>query len=164
MWLGLGVAAIASVALNGSYLVQHAGLSTSPPVAASRPMATIRGLLASRAWRAGAALSYGGVALNAIALALAPLALVQTVIAAGLVVVAVGSGKLARRPVSGREVAAVAMLVVAIAALALAPAATESAAPHVTRLLAFQGLVAGAALLLARRGSSARLGLASGLL
>src|SRR4051812_49948661 len=107
MWLGLGLAAVASLALNGSYLVQHAGLATTPRVAASRPVATIRGLLASPAWRAGAALSYGGLALNAVALALAPLALVQTVIAAGLVVVAVGSRKATARALSGREVAAV---------------------------------------------------------
>jgi hypothetical protein len=164
VWLGLGVAGVASLALNLSYLVQHAGLAAAPRVTASRPLATLRGLLASPAWRAGAALGYGGLVLNAIALALAPLALVQVVIAAGLVVVAVGSHQVARRPVARREVAAVATILVALSALAVAPPATTTALPDVTALLAFSAVSGGGALLLARAGSSTRLGLAAGLL
>lgn len=164
MWVGLGVAALASLALNGSYLLQHAGLSAAPPVAVARPVATIRGLVASPGWRAGAALGYGGLALNAVALALAPLALVQTVIAAGLVVVAVGSRHVAQRPVVTREVLAVATIIIALAALAVAPAATTSASPGPAQLLALQAAIGGVALMLARGGSPARLGLAAGVL
>ena len=52
---GLALAALASLAINAGVLVQHAALAAAPDVRATRPLATLRALLASRRWRTGAA-------------------------------------------------------------------------------------------------------------
>ena len=54
--IGLALALIASVALNGSFVIQHVGTLTAPPINVRRPLATLVGLFRSRAWVAGAAL------------------------------------------------------------------------------------------------------------
>ncbi|MEA2144354.1 MAG: hypothetical protein QOI64_2784, partial [Solirubrobacteraceae bacterium] len=94
---GIVAASAAALLVNSSYLVQHAALATTPAIRVSQPLATVRGLLASRAWVAGALLGYSGLALNTLALGLAPLSLVQSIIAAGLVVVALGAAWARRR-------------------------------------------------------------------
>jgi hypothetical protein len=48
--LGLGLAVVASVAQNGSYLLQHAGSRGAPSVDLRRPLITVKGLLRSRVW------------------------------------------------------------------------------------------------------------------
>lgn len=118
---GLAVAAAASLALNASYVIQHDALATGPVVRLARPVATVRALLGSRRWLSGAVLSYGGLALNVVALALAPLALVQTVIAAGLIVVALGAVRLHGGRLRPRDLGAVALMTVAVAALSVGP-------------------------------------------
>src|SRR4051794_37659118 len=123
---GLAAAGVASLAINGSYLVQHAGLAAAPQVRATRPLQTLRGLLGSPAWRAGAALGYGGLALEAVGLLLAPISLVQSVLAAGLVVVAVGSARLAGRSLLAREALAVGLMALALGALALLPSGSST--------------------------------------
>jgi hypothetical protein len=158
---GIVAAGAASLAINGSYLVQHAGLSRAPAVRAARPLATVRALLASPTWRAGAALGYGGLALETVGLALAPLSLVQSVIAAGLVVVALGSARAIHR----REAAAVGLIALALVALAIAPAhIAEATAPGAAGLAALLALAGAAGGVLTRGAGPARLGLAAGVL
>jgi hypothetical protein len=158
---GIAAAAAASLAINGSYLVQHAGLSAAPAIRATRPIATLRGLLGSPTWRLGAALGYGGLALEAVGLALAPLSLVQSVLAAGLVVVAIGSARALHR----REAAAIALIALALVALGIAPARIAVAAPlGAAGLAAYLALAGAAGALLARGAGPARLGLAAGVL
>lgn len=70
---GAGVATAAGLALNASYVVQHGALARAAPVRVAAPVASLRGLLSSRRWLAGAALAYGGLGLNAGAMTLAPL-------------------------------------------------------------------------------------------
>jgi hypothetical protein len=82
--VGLGLALLASLALNGSYLVQHAGSRGAPAVTALHPLATWRGLLASRVWTAGLVLGLAGWALHVGALAKAPLSLVQPFTVGGI--------------------------------------------------------------------------------
>jgi len=167
---GLLAAAAASLALNSSYVIQHSALATSPAVRLGRPIATIRALLKSRRWLSGAALSYGGLALNIVALALAPLALVQTVIAAGLIVVALGAARLHGGRLRPRDLAAVGLMTVAVAALSIGPAPGLIAGPPgALRTLAFGAAaiaVSACCVLTGSPGPSrpSRLGLAAGIL
>jgi len=165
---GILVASAAALALNCSYLVQHAGLSSAPLVRASRPLATVRALLRSRTWLVGALLGYGGLILNTVALALAPLSIVQSVVAAGLVVVALGVARVRRRRPSARELAAIGLIAVALAGLGIGAGPAAAHPPSTIVLLAFDALAALAAWAIVgrRRGARAahRLGLAAGVL
>jgi hypothetical protein len=166
---GILTASVAALLLNASYLVQHAGLSMAPVVRASQPLATVKALLASRTWVTGALLGYTGLALNTVALGLAPLSLVQSIVAAGLVVVALGAAWARRRRPGARELVAIGVIVVALASLGIGTSTAPSGAPPAAALLAFEVVAALAAWTVARRGRGGgggphRLGLAAGIL
>lgn len=82
--LGLALAVVASVALNIAYLLQHAGSAGAPDITPLRPVATMRGLLASPLWVLGLAVGVTGWALHVAALSRAPVSLVQAFVAGGL--------------------------------------------------------------------------------
>jgi drug/metabolite transporter (DMT)-like permease len=162
---GIVAASAAALLLNTSYLVQHAGLSTAAVVRISRPLATVRALLASRTWVTGALLGYCGLALNTLALGLAPLSLVQSIVATGLVVVALGAAWARRRRPGARELVAIGLVVVALAALGIGADAKPSGVPPAGGLLAFEAIAGLTAWAIARsRGGPHRLGLAAGIL
>jgi drug/metabolite transporter (DMT)-like permease len=166
--VGIGAASAAALLLNSSYLVQHAALSTAPVIRVTQPLVTLRALLASRRWVTGALLGYGGLAMNTLALGLAPLSLVQSIVAAGIVVVALGAAWTRRRRPGARELVAIGLVVVALAALGIGTGAKPSGAPPAATLLAFEAIAALAAWAVARRhgasGRPHRLGLAAGVL
>ncbi len=87
MTLGILIAAAASLALNSSYVLQHDGLTRAPALRIMQPLASLRSLLRQRAWLTGALLGWAGLGLELLAMTLAPLWLVQCVLAVGLVVV-----------------------------------------------------------------------------
>jgi len=167
--VGIGAASAAALLLNSSYLVQHAALSTAPVIRVTQPLVTVRALLASRTWVTGALLGYCGLAMNTLALGLAPLSLVQSIVAAGLVVVALGAAWTRRRRPGARELVAIGLVVVALAALGIGTGAKPSGAPSAATLLAFEAIAALAAWAIAGRrhgasGGPHRLGLAAGIL
>lgn len=165
---GIVTASAAALLMNASYLVQHSGLSTAPVIRASRPLATVRTLVASRTWVTGALLGYTGLALNTLALGLAPLSLVQSIVAAGLVVVALGASWARRRRPGARELAAIGLIVVALASLGIGTSAAPSGVPSARAFLVFEALSALTAWAIAcwRGGDGVphRLGLAAGVL
>jgi drug/metabolite transporter (DMT)-like permease len=166
---GIVAAGAAALLLNGSYLVQHAGLATAPVIRASQPLATARSLLASRTWMTGALMGYCGLALNTVALGLAPLSLVQSIVAAGLVVVALGAAWSRRQRPGARELVAIGLVVVALATLGIGAGTKPAGAPSAAALLVFAAAAALAAWAITRRGYDARvrphrLGLAAGVL
>jgi drug/metabolite transporter (DMT)-like permease len=98
------VLALASTTLVSlAYLREHAAVGVLPALALRRPIQSLRVLLSSRAWLTGFAMESGGFALYVTALALAPLALVQSVAAGGIGVLAVASARLAHRRLTKRE-------------------------------------------------------------
>ena len=95
--VALVLALASTVLFNTAYLREYAVASALPPLSLRRPLASLRALLGDRRWVIAFAMESGGFALYVAALALAPLALVQSVGAGGIGLLAVGSARLARR-------------------------------------------------------------------
>lgn len=85
---GLVLALASTLALNWSWVAQHAAAAALPPLSPRRPLVSLRLLFSNRAWLAGFATGIGGWALYVGALALAPLSLVQAVAAGGVGLIA----------------------------------------------------------------------------
>jgi hypothetical protein len=160
MTLALALAAVAALAINLSYLVQHSALAGAVAVDARAPLRSLRRLLASPRWVAGATLGYAGLGVYGVALTLAPLSMVQSVAAAGQVVVAAGTRAVTGSHATAAEAAGTGLMVAALGALAIAPATQSHLPPPLGELLAFQAAIAAVALLVAR---ACALGLAAGL-
>ena len=166
------VLALGSTALvNVAYLREYAAASTLPALSLRRPLASLRLLLTDRRWRVGFAMETGGFALYVAALALAPLALVQTVGAGGIGLLALGSARMSARPLSAREGrgAVISVLGLLFLALSLIGGGTRSAPGSAVAIIAWLAGTAGLAALVvlgARRviGAGAAFGIAGGLM
>jgi drug/metabolite transporter (DMT)-like permease len=98
------VLALASTTLISlAYLREHDAVGELPALSLGHPLRSLRLLLASHAWLAGFAMESSGFALYVAALALAPLALVQSVAAGGIGILAVASARLGHRRLTKRE-------------------------------------------------------------
>jgi hypothetical protein len=114
------VLALASTTLiNIADLRQHEAAAALPVLSMRRPLHAARTLLSDRSWLLGFAMETGGFALYAAALALAPLALVQSISAGGIGVLAYVSARLAGRGLRRQEVAGVIVSVLGLVALAV---------------------------------------------
>jgi uncharacterized membrane protein len=82
--VGILLALAAAVALNGSYLLQHAGSVHVQAIDARRPVQTLVALLRAPLWSIGAVFGMSGWALHIGAMREAPLSLVQAFVAGGL--------------------------------------------------------------------------------
>lgn len=99
------VLALASTSLvNLAYLHEHDAVGQLPRLSLSHPYRSLRALLTSRSWLAAFAMESGGFALYVVALALAPLALVQSVTAGGIGVLAIASARMRSARLTRREV------------------------------------------------------------
>jgi drug/metabolite transporter (DMT)-like permease len=101
--VALVIALASTTLISLAYLREHEAVGSLPALSLRRPLRSVRLLLASRAWLAGFAMESGGFALYVVALALAPLALVQSVEAGGIGILAVASARLGRRRLRKRE-------------------------------------------------------------
>lgn len=121
--LGLGFAVVASIAQNGSYLLQHAGSRGGPAVDLRRPLVTLRALLRSRMWLAGTVGSALGSVLHIAALADAPLSLVQVFTAGGLALTVPAGARAFGQRLERSELFAVCGMVAALSLLGLGASA-----------------------------------------
>jgi hypothetical protein len=146
---GVLLAIAAAVALNASYLMQHAGSSAAAAIDPRRPVATLVALLRSPIWAAGGAVGLTGWGLHLGALREAPLSLVQAFVAGGLALSApMAALGLRRRPARG-ETQAVALMVLALALLSigLAGGGRHASFDRLALAAALAVLVCGAAVL-----------------
>lgn len=116
---GLVVTLVSAVAINWGYLIEHGAASRLPPLSLRRPLHTARLLLASRRWLYGFLLETSGFVLYVVALALAPLALVQSVSAGGIGVLALLVARTSRTPLQARERVGVAIAIGGLVLLAI---------------------------------------------
>ena len=101
--LALVLSLVSTFVINLAYLREHDAAAALPALSLRRPRESIRLLLSNRGWLGGFAMESIGFGLYVAALALAPLALVQSVGAGGIGLLAVASARLARRPMTRRE-------------------------------------------------------------
>src|SRR5919202_1978005 len=87
--IGLLLALATALTSIVGFLLKHRGAVESPPVEARRPVASSLALFRSRAYTIGIIVATGSWGLHVAALALAPISLVQTVIAGGLALLTV---------------------------------------------------------------------------
>lgn len=87
--VGVVLAALCAAATNLGFLLKHRGCCQAPPVSIRRPLRSAAALWRQRLFAAGMGVCAVGFALHVAALALAPMSVVQAVIAGGLVFLAV---------------------------------------------------------------------------
>lgn len=113
--LALLSATLASLA----YLREHDAAAALPALTLRHPLQSLRLLLTDRSWLLGFAMEGGGFALYAVALALAPLALVQSVAAGAIGLLAFLSVRLGGPRLDSRQWVGVAFAVLGLVALAV---------------------------------------------
>lgn len=115
----LALALAATLFTNMAYLREHDAAAALPVLSMRRPLHSAHALLADRSWMLGFGMEAGGFALYAAALALAPLALVQSIGAGGIGVLAFVSARLSGRRLGNRELAGVLVSLLGLVALAV---------------------------------------------
>ncbi len=169
--LALVLAFASTVLVSLSYLREHRAVGAMEVLSLGRPIRSLRRLLADRDWLAAFAMESTGFALYVAALALAELALVQSVAAGGVGVLAVASARVAGRPLSARERGGALLAVLGLLALAISLSGRHPAASHgsTAAILAWLGATAALAGLVValgapRIGGAAANGIGGGLL
>jgi drug/metabolite transporter (DMT)-like permease len=101
--LGLALAVAAALMGNMASLLKHRGCQHAEPVLIARPLATVKRLARSRWFAAGWALAAVAWLIHIAALSMAPISLVQAVLAGGAVTLAVMAQRLFGDPVEWRQ-------------------------------------------------------------
>jgi hypothetical protein len=117
--IAIVLAAVSTTLVNVAYLREHDAAAALPALSMRRPWHSLRLLLSDRSWLIGFAMETGGFACYAAALALAPLALVQSIGAGGIGVLAYVSSRLRGRPLGRRRLIGVELSIVGLVALAV---------------------------------------------
>jgi hypothetical protein len=152
--IGLVLALASTVLISLSYLREHDAAAGLPSLSLRHPVHSVVLLLSSRAWLRGFAMETGGFLLYVVALALAPLALVQSVAAGGLGVLAFATARLARRRLTRREAsgAGVAVLGLVLLAVSLSGGDVHDDPGSLGPILLWLAATAGAAVLVLSTG------------
>jgi drug/metabolite transporter (DMT)-like permease len=101
--IGIALAVAVALMTNVASLFKHRGCQRTQPVRITRPIATIQGLARSRWFVAGWGLAALAWLVHVAALSMAPISLVQTVLAGGAVTLAVISQRLFGDSVERRQ-------------------------------------------------------------
>ncbi len=148
--LGILFALLCAFATNLAFLYKHRGACAAPPVDIRRPVASAAGLFRSPWFAVGMLVATGAWVFHVAALALAPMSVVQVVLAGGLVLLAVMADRLFGFQVGRRQwfgLAATALGLVLIAVTQ--PAATGSHSSYsLVAMTAFEGGLLGLGMLL----------------
>lgn len=170
--LGLLLALLTAFASVLGFLFKHRGAVASPDVEWRRPLRTSFALFRNRWYLLGIVVATAGWGFHVAALSLAPISLVQSVIAGGLVLLTVSADRLFAHEVTRREWIGVGLAALGLAFLAATLAGAGSSAHSAyegSRLLVFVVLVPLAAIAVAVAGvrthhAGVALGAAAGLL
>ncbi|MGH2954021.1 MAG: hypothetical protein ACRDK9_08380 [Solirubrobacterales bacterium] len=153
--IGLLLAFATAFASVLGFLYKHRGAVESPIVDMRRPVRTSLALFRSRWYVLGILIAMAGWGLHVGALALAPISLVQSVIAGGLVLLTVTADRLFAHEVSRREWVGVALAALGLAFLAATLDGAGDAAHSdydLARLVPFLAAVAALAVAVAAAG------------
>jgi len=147
--IALALAVASTTLTNIAYLREHDAAAELPCLSARRPLHSLRLLLTDRSWMLGFAMESGGFILYAAALALASLALVQSVAAGGIGVLAFVGAWMGGRRLGGRRLTGVALSILGLLALAisLVKSTGEGTGGSTAAILAWLGASAALAVL-----------------
>jgi hypothetical protein len=172
--LGLLFALVSALTTNFALLCKHRGAVAAPRVELRHPLHSAVGLFRSPWWTIGFAIAVGAWGLHVMALAVAPLSLVETTISGGLVLLAWIAERWFGVRVGAREWIGLGLCAVGLALLAVtsARAAGASHGYSVEAMVAFEAAAVGVGALLLvsghtssfSRSSGPMLGAAAGLL
>jgi hypothetical protein len=153
--IGLLLALATAFASVLGFLYKHRGAVESPEVEMRRPVRTSLALFRSRWYTLGILVAMAGWGLHVGALALAPISLVQSVIAGGLVLLTVTADRLFAHEVTRREWIGVALAALGLAFLAATLEGAGDAAHsdyETSRLVTYIVVVSGLAVTVSAAG------------
>jgi hypothetical protein len=117
--LALLLTIVSACAQNLGYLLQHDVAASLPKLSLRRPVASLRSLLEQRRWLLGFGVQVAGFILYVVALALAPLSLVQATAAGGIGILALMVARITHVPLTRTEQVGAFVSVVGLALLGL---------------------------------------------
>jgi drug/metabolite transporter (DMT)-like permease len=165
--LALSLALASVVALDVGFLLQQRAVAGAPGLRLRHPLEAARALVGARLWVAGFTVGLAGWGLYLLALARAPLSLVQAVSAGGIGLLVLLAAVLGRVRPGRRDTAGALLATGGLLLLAATLGPSDLAQPHALHggALAVLGAVAAlGALVAVRRGGAAAGGLAAGAL
>jgi len=172
--LGIALALTCALANNVGFLYKHRGACQAPAVDVSRPLWTARKLFSTRLFAVGMVIASGAWLFHVAAMAVAPLSLVQAVLAGGVVLLAVTAERAFGLRISRRQWGGIVLTAFGLLLLGLSLPAVHGAHSRfsVPAMGAFEGvllvvgtlLVIGPRLGLARHRHGFMLGAAAGIL
>jgi len=173
--LGLLIALACAAVSSLGFLWKHKGAVAAPEVDMHHPLRAITGLFRSKWWTIGFIVAFLAWGLHVLALALAPISLVQAVMAGGLVFLAVIADRWFGFEIGRREWFGVAITAIGLAFLGLTVESGSSGSHShysISGMIAFEGamIAIGVLLLLSHRVERVRhqhgvlLGAAAGIL
>jgi hypothetical protein len=153
--IGIPLAAGSATLANIAYLREHDAAAAMPALSMRRPLHSLHLLLSDRDWLVGFAMETGGFLLYAAALALAPLALVQSIGAGGIGVLAYVSSRVSGKPLGRRRQIGVWLSIAGLVALAISLAKASGNGHHgsIAGIAAWSRSAAGSARSASPRGS-----------
>jgi drug/metabolite transporter (DMT)-like permease len=138
--LGLLLALCCAFVTNLAFLWKHRGAVAAPEVHIRRPLASAAGLFRSKWWTIGFGAAVAAWGLHVVALAFAPLSLVQAVLSGGLVFLAVLADRFFGFSLGPRQWWGVALTATGLAFLGVTSADTGSHSSYsIAGMIAFEG-------------------------
>lgn len=128
--LGIFLALACALATNVGFIYKHRGACAAPSVDVKRPWWTARSLFASRLFALGMLVAAGAWLFHVAAMAVAPLSIVQPVLAGGVVLLAVMAEKMLGVRVGSRQWAGLALTAAGLILLGLTLPAIHGAHSH----------------------------------
>jgi hypothetical protein len=117
--IAFAFALLSTTLISLAYLREHDAAAALPALSMRRPLQSLRLMLADRSWTLGFAMESGGFLFYAAALALAPLALVQSIAAGGIGLLAFFSIRMSGGRLGSRRLIGVIVSVLGLFALAI---------------------------------------------
>ncbi len=148
---GILLALTCALATNVGFLYKHRGACAAPDVDMRRPLRSARALFASPLFTIGMVIATGAWVFHVAAMAVAPLSLVQSVLAGGVVLLAVMAERLFGLRIRRRQWLGLGLTALGLVLLAVTLPATHGAQSHfsVPGMIAFEaGLIAAGGLLI----------------
>ena len=128
--IAIQLEAVSTTLANLAYLREHDAAAALPALSMRRPIHSLHLLLADRSWLVGFGMETGGFGMYAAALALAPLALVQSIGAGGIGVLAYVSARVSGHRLEPRRQLGVWLSITGLVALGVSLAKASGGGGH----------------------------------